>query len=142
MRRAAQVGLVAGRGTDFPVRGWGFTKPSAEIGVGRFYGQEDFPERQPFVCGSAGRALSSEARWVGASINGAAGIRWCDLRYPESVGIIRVASGDGEQEMIADFFPQIQDCTENHASSRSGGLGCRSWHGLSSPWLGIHESIG
>jgi hypothetical protein len=38
MRRAAQVGLVAGRGTDFPVRGRGFSKPSAEMGVGRFYG--------------------------------------------------------------------------------------------------------
>ena len=58
---------------------------------------------QPFVRGWAGRALSSEARWVGASISGAAGIRWCDLRCPESVGIIRVASGDGEQETIADF---------------------------------------
>jgi predicted PolB exonuclease-like 3'-5' exonuclease len=31
-----------------------------------------------------------------------------------------VASGDGEQEMITDFFPQIQDSTENHASIRSG----------------------
>jgi hypothetical protein len=27
------------------------------------------------------------------------------LRCPESVGIIRVMSGDGEQEMIAEFFP-------------------------------------
>ena len=66
MRRAAQVGLVAGRGTDFPVRGRGVTNPSAEMG------EEDFPEDQPFVCGWAGRALSSEAQWVGASINGAA----------------------------------------------------------------------
>ena len=65
-----------------------------------------------------------------------------DLRCPESVGIIRVASGDGEQEMIAEFFPQIQDSTENDASSRSGGLGCQTWHGLSSPWLGILEAIG
>jgi len=32
------VGLVAKRGTDFPVRGWGFSNPSAEMGVGRFYG--------------------------------------------------------------------------------------------------------
>ena len=53
-----------------------------------------------------------------------------------------MASGDGEQEMITDFFPQIQDSTENHASIRSGGLRCRSWHGLSSPWLGILEAIG
>jgi hypothetical protein len=53
-----------------------------------------------------------------------------------------VVSADGEQEMIAEFFPQIQDSTENDASSRSGGLGCRSWHGLSSPWLGILEAIG
>ena len=80
MRRAAQVGLVAGRGTDFPVRGWGFSKPSAEMGGGRFYWSEDFPENQPFVCGWARRALSSEARWVAASINGATGIRCCDLR--------------------------------------------------------------
>ena len=65
-----------------------------------------------------------------------------DLRCPESVGIIRVASGDGEQEMITDFFPQIQDSTENDAPSRSGGLGCRSWHGLSSLWSGILEAIG
>ena len=79
------------------------TNPSAEMEVGRFYWQEGFPENQPFVCGWVGRSLSSEARWVGASINGAAGIRCCDLRYPESVGIIRVASSDGEQEMIADF---------------------------------------
>ena len=79
------------------------TNPSAEMGVGRYYWQEDFPENQPFVCGWVGRSLSSEARWVGASINGAAGIRCCDLRYPESVGIIRVASGEGEQEMIAEF---------------------------------------
>ena len=85
------------------------TNPSAEMEVGRFYWQEGFPENQPFVCGWVGRSLSSEARWVGASINGAAGIRCCDLRYPESVGIIRVASSDGEQEMIADFPPQIQD---------------------------------
>ena len=35
---------------------------------------------------------------LGASINGAAGIRCCDLRRPESVGIIRVASCDREQE--------------------------------------------
>ncbi len=105
-------------------------------------GRKIFPENQPFVCGSAGRALSSEARWVGASINGAAGIRCCDLRCPEAVGIIRVASGDREQETITAVFPQIEDSTENHASSRSGGLGCRSWHGLSSPWLGILESIG
>ena len=96
MRRPAQVGLVAGRGTDFPVRGREFTKPSAEMGAGRFYGQDDFPENQRFVCCWAGRALSSEARWVGASPNGAAGIRCCHLRCPESVGIIRVASGDGE----------------------------------------------
>ena len=81
-------------------------------------------------------------RWVGASVNGAAGIRWCDLRYPESVGIIRVASGDGEQEMITEFSPQIEDSTENHASIRWNPLGCRSWHGLSSPWLGILEAIG
>ena len=79
---------------------------------------------------------------LGASINGAGGIRCCDLRYPGSVGIIRVVSGDGEQEMIAEFFPQIQDSTENHASIRSGGCGCRSWHGLSSPWSGILEAIG
>ena len=105
MRRAAQVGFVAGRGTDFPVRGWGFTNPSAEMGGGRFYGQEDFPENQPFVCGWAGRALLSEGRWFGASISGAAGIRCCDLRCPEAVGIIRVVSGDGEQEMIREFFP-------------------------------------
>jgi len=65
MRRAAQVGLVAGRGTDFPVRGRESSNPSAEMGGGRFYGQEDFPENPPFVCGSARRALSSEARWVG-----------------------------------------------------------------------------
>ncbi len=64
------------------------------------------------------------------------------LRCPESVGIIRVASGDGEQEMTTEFFPQIQDSTEIDASSRSGGLRCRSWHGLSSPWLGILEAIG
>jgi len=107
------VGVVAGRGTDFPVRGWGFSKPSAEMGVGRFYGQEDLPENQPFVCGSAGCALSFEAQWVRASINRAAGIRCCDLRYPGSVGIIRVVSGDREQEMITEFFPQIQDSTEN-----------------------------
>ena len=42
---------------------------------------------------------------LGASINGDAGIRCCDLRCPESVGIIRVASGDREQEMITEFFP-------------------------------------
>ena len=48
-----------------------------------------FPENQTFVCGWAGRALSSEARWVGASINGAAGIRCCDLRCPESAGNLR-----------------------------------------------------
>ena len=59
---------------------------------------------QPFVRGWAGRALSSEARWVGASINGAAGMLG-DVRCPKSVGIIRVASGDGEQEMIREFFP-------------------------------------
>ena len=112
------------------------------MGAGRFYGEDDFPEHQPFVGGGAGRALSSEAEWFGASINGAAGIRCCDLRYPESVGIIRVASGDGEQEMITEFFTQIQDSTENDAPSRSGGLGCRSWHGLSIPWLGILESMG
>jgi len=53
-----------------------------------------------------------------------------------------VVSADTEQETIAEFFPQIQDSTENDASSRSGGLGCRSWHGLSSPWLGILEAIG
>ena len=105
-------------------------------------GRKIFPENQTFVCGWAGRALSSEARWVGASINGAAGIRCCDLRCPESVGIIRVVSGDTEQEMITACFPQIQDATKNDASSRSGGLGCRSWHGLSSPWLGILEAIG
>ena len=52
-----------------------------------------------------------------------------------------MASGDGEQEMITDFFPQIQDSTENHASIRWNPLGCRSWHGLSSPWLGILEAI-
>ena len=79
---------------------------------------------------------------LGASINGAAGIRCCYLRCPESVGIIRVASGDGEQETIAEFFPQIQDSTANDASSRLGGRGCRSWHGLSSPWSGILEAIG
>jgi len=79
---------------------------------------------------------------LGASIKRAAGIRCCDLRYPGSVGIIRVVSGDGEQEMIAEFFPQIQDSTENHASIRWNPLGCRSWHGLSSPWSGIHGSIG
>ncbi|MEN9633642.1 MAG: hypothetical protein RL077_2046 [Verrucomicrobiota bacterium] len=44
--------------------------------------------------------------------------------------------------MTTEFFPQIQDSTENHASSRSGGLGCQTWHGLSSPWLGILEAIG
>ena len=87
-------------------------------------------------------SVSSEGMWVGASINGAAGIRLCDLRCPESVVIIRMVSGDGEQEMITEFSPQIQDSTENYASSRSGGLGCRSWHGLSSPWLGILESMG
>ena len=59
---------------------------------------------QPFVRGWAGRALSSEARWVGASINGAAGMLG-DVRCPKSVGLIRVASGDGEQEMIREFFP-------------------------------------
>jgi len=69
-------------------------------------------------------------------------IRLCDLRCPESVGIIRVVSADTEQEMITEFFPQIQDSTENDASSRLGGLGCRSWHGLSSPWSGILEAIG
>jgi hypothetical protein len=53
-----------------------------------------------------------------------------------------VALADTEQEMITEFFPQIQDSTENDASSRSGGLGCRSRHGLSSPWLGILEAIG
>ena len=141
MRRSAQVGLVAVRGTDFPVRGRGVTNPSAGMGVGRFYGEDDFPENQRFVCGWAARALSSEGRWVRASINAAAGIRLCDLRRPESVGIIRVASGDGEQKMITEFFPQIQDSTENDASRRSGGLGCRSWHGLSSPWSGILEAI-
>jgi hypothetical protein len=41
--------------------------------------------------------------------HGAAGIRCCDLRCPESVGIIRVGLGDGEQEMIAEFFPEIKD---------------------------------
>ena len=40
---------------------------------------------------------------LGASISGAAGIRCCDRRCPKSEGIIRVASGDGEQEMIAEF---------------------------------------
>ena len=112
------------------------------MGAGRFYGEDGFPENQRFVCGWAARALSSEAEWFGASINGATGIRLCDLRCPESGGIIRVVSGDGEQEMITDFFPQTQDTTENDASSRSAGLGCRSWHGLSSPWSGIHEAIG
>jgi len=53
-----------------------------------------------------------------------------------------VALADTEQEMITEFFPQIQDSTENDASIRSGGRGCRSWHGLSSPWLGILEAIG
>jgi hypothetical protein len=53
-----------------------------------------------------------------------------------------VALADTEQEMITEFFPQIQDSTENDASSRSGGLGCQTWHGLSSPWLGILEAIG
>ncbi len=44
-RRAAGIRLVAGRGTDFPVRGWGVTNPSAEMGsrkilwVGRFSGE-------------------------------------------------------------------------------------------------------
>ncbi|MEN9636301.1 MAG: hypothetical protein RL077_4705, partial [Verrucomicrobiota bacterium] len=33
------------------------TNPSAEMGVGRFYGWGNFPENQPFVCGWAGRAL-------------------------------------------------------------------------------------
>ena len=56
------------------------SKPSAEMGAGRFYGEDDFPEHQPFVGGGAGRALSSEAEWFGASINGAAGIRCCHLR--------------------------------------------------------------
>ena len=51
----------------------------------------------------------TEVRWPRASATGAAGIRCCDLRYPESVGIIRVVSGDGEQEMSTVFFPQIQD---------------------------------
>jgi hypothetical protein len=51
-----------------------------------------------------------------------------------------VASGDREQEMITEFFPQIQDSTEIDASSRSGGLGCQTWHGLSSPWLGNSRS--
>ena len=79
---------------------------------------------------------------LGASINGDAGIRCCELRRPESVGIIRVALADTEQEMITEFFPQIQDPTANDASSRLGGRGCRSWHGLSSPWSGILEAIG
>jgi hypothetical protein len=64
------------------------------------------------------------------------------LRCPEAVGIIRVALADTEQEMITEFFPQIQDSTEIDASSRSGGLGCQTWHGLSSPWLAILEAIG
>ena len=42
MRRVAQVGLVAGRGTDFPVRGWGFSKPSAEMGEEDFMGRKIF----------------------------------------------------------------------------------------------------
>ena len=42
MRRAAQVGLVAGRGTDFPVRGWEFSKPSAEMGEEDFMGRTVF----------------------------------------------------------------------------------------------------
>ena len=90
-------------------------------------GRKIFPENQTFVCGWAGRALSSEARWVGASINGAAGIRCCDLRCPESVGIIRVVSGDTEQEMITACFPQIQDATENARTTR-GHLIARMLH--------------
>jgi len=33
------------------------------------------------------------------------------------VGIIWVVSGDGEQEMITEFFPQIQDSTENERTT-------------------------
>ena len=47
MRRAAQVGLVAGRGTDFPVRGWGFSKPSAEMGEEDFMGRKIFRRTSP-----------------------------------------------------------------------------------------------
>ena len=42
MRRAAQVGLVAGRGTDFPVRGRESSNPSAEMGEEDFMGRKIF----------------------------------------------------------------------------------------------------
>ena len=38
-----------------------------------------------------------------------------------------MASGDGEQEMIAEFFPQIQDSTEN-ARTTCGHLIARMLH--------------
>ena len=110
------------------------TNPSAEMEVGRFYWQEGFPENQPFVCGWVGRSLSSEARWVGASINGAAGIRCCDLRCPESVGIIRVASSDGEQEMIADFPRRFR--TPPRIMRRSAGIRLVAGRGTDFPVRG------
>jgi hypothetical protein len=38
-----------------------------------------------------------------------------------------VVSGDGEQEMIAEFFPQIQDFTEN-ARTTCGHRSARMLH--------------
>jgi hypothetical protein len=43
------------------------------------------------------------------------------------VGIIRVVSADTEQEMIAEFFPQIQDSTENDRTT-CGHLIARMLH--------------
>ena len=74
----------------------------------------------------------------GASINGAAGIRCCDLRCPESVGIIRLALADTEQEMITEFFPQIQDSTEHERTTR-GHLIARMLHSRKCPAGGFAD---
>ena len=50
------------------------------------------------------------------SANRSARISFCHLRSPESVGTFRVGSGAGELEMIAEFFPQIQDSTDHEGS--------------------------
>ena len=87
-------------------------------------GRKIFPENQPFVCGGARRALSSEARWVGTSVNGAAGIRLCDLRCPESAGNLRpLDAGTGGRER------GIGNRVEWGERRAGGGPGGR-WFGL------------